>query len=183
MNHSSDLLWKENHGHLFFGGVTNVLNNEKFKFKIGAHPAFSFKTRDLSASGGSEDGTVVRRFLAGELAPTFSIAKNIKISPYYLYAYGFEAEVPTNTHYIALQGSISNIQLTEQIYAGISPQLFYLKMDNIDGFYVASGFSLAKRNFPFSASAMINKTIKSEISGDDFLWNVSIIYSFNKKYM
>ena len=46
-----------------------------------------------------------------------------------------------------------------------------------------STLTLAMRNFPLSVSSLINKTIQTNIPiGNDFLWNVSLIYTFNKKY-
>jgi len=57
-------------------------------------------------------------------------------------------------------------------------------MDEHDGFYFNSSLTLAKSNFPFSLSAMINKRIKSDIPADnDFIWNASLRYSFNKEYV
>ena len=65
-----------------------------------------------------------------------------------------------------------------------TPSVYYLKMDENHGFYVNAGLSLAKRNFPLSVSTLVNKTIHTEIPvGEDFLWNVSLVYTFNNKYM
>jgi len=66
----------------------------------------------------------------------------------------------------------------------IIPQVYYLKMDANDGFYFNSALSITKQNFPLSISANINKIIKSHIPvGEDFLWNVSLIYAFTNKYV
>lgn len=65
-----------------------------------------------------------------------------------------------------------------------SPQLYYLKMDKNDGVYFTSAFTVAKKNFPLSISAIINKTIQTDITASkNFVWNTSLIYSFNKKYL
>jgi len=65
-----------------------------------------------------------------------------------------------------------------------NPQIYYLKMDENDGFYFNSTLTLAKRNFPLSVSTLINNTIQTEIPvGENFIWNVSLIYTFNKKYI
>jgi post-segregation antitoxin (ccd killing protein) len=64
------------------------------------------------------------------------------------------------------------------------PQIYYLKMDESDGFYFTSSLTLARRNFPITVSALINKTIQTEISASkDFVWNASLIYSFNNRYV
>lgn len=159
-----------------------LAENDRFRFNVGAHPALSFKTVDLSASGGSSEGMIVRRYLAAELAPTFVLTENFSIGPYYLIARGVEEEIAHNTHYLTLRGNVSNIRLSDQLYMGISPQVYYLRIHKTVGYYAASGFSLAKRNFPVSLSALINTKIDSDIAGDNFIWNVSLIYSFNKLY-
>jgi hypothetical protein len=61
-------------------------------------------------------------------------------------------------------------------------QAYYLKLDAEDGFYVNSTLSLNRRNFPFSVSSSINKIIRSDIAGDNFLWNINLTYSFATRY-
>jgi len=57
-------------------------------------------------------------------------------------------------------------------------------MDEHDGFYFNSSLTLAKSNFPVLLSAMFNKRIQSDIPADnDFIWNVSLRYGFNKEYV
>jgi len=43
---------------------------------------------------------------------------------------------------------------------------------------------LANRKIPLSISSVINKIIQTKITASkNFVWNVSLIYSFNKKYV
>jgi post-segregation antitoxin (ccd killing protein) len=64
------------------------------------------------------------------------------------------------------------------------PQIYYLKMDESDGFYFTSSLTLARRDFPITVSALINKTIQTDISASkNFVWNASLIYTFNNKYI
>lgn len=66
----------------------------------------------------------------------------------------------------------------------VTPQFYYLKLDAEDGLYVTSAFTLAKKNFPFSLSAIVNKTIQTNISASkNFVWNATFIYFFNKEYV
>lgn len=67
---------------------------------------------------------------------------------------------------------------------GFTPQLYYLKLDKRAGFYFSSTLTLAKRGFPFSLSSIVTKTIDTDILiGQNLLWNVTLIYSFNKRYV
>jgi len=56
-------------------------------------------------------------------------------------------------------------------------------MDDKDGVYLNGTFSISKKNFPLSVSALINKPLNSNIPAEyDFLWNVGLIYTFNKTF-
>jgi hypothetical protein len=57
-------------------------------------------------------------------------------------------------------------------------------MDEKDGVYFSASLTLAKRNFPLSVSSIINTPFQTDIpANDNFLWNVSLIYFFNKEYV
>jgi hypothetical protein len=111
-------------------------------------------------------------------------SKNISVGMYYLYSYCLEKDVVKNTNFLGLRCNFLNIKLSDQFFMRFNPQIYYLKMDENDGFYFNSILTLVRRNFPLSISSLINKTIQTEIPvGESFLWNVSLIYSFNKEYV
>lgn len=160
-----------------------IFNTEKFRLNVGAHPALLFSSSTSEIDGNQENVLEARRYLASEISPNYMLTKNISVGMYYLYSHGLDAGGTKNVNFITLNSRISNINLSKQIYLTVHPQLYYLKMDQRDGFYVTSSFALAKRNFPLSLHSIINKTIKTDILGSkDFVWNVSLIYSFNKEY-
>ena len=97
---------------------------------------------------------------------------------------GIEKVLTRNTNLIAFRSNFSSIKISDQFFMGFYPQVYYLKMDKHDGFYFNSSLNLGKKNFPVSLSAMINKRLKSNIPADnDFIWNVSLRYAFNKEYV
>jgi hypothetical protein len=161
-----------------------VVKTGKFRVNVGAHPAFSFKTTASETDGVTEKTTKVYRYFATELSPSYVLSKNTSIGVYYLYSRGIEKILTRNTNLIALRGNISNIKISNQLFLGLNPQIYFLKMDEHDGFYLNSSLSLAKSNFPVSLSAMFNKRIRSDIPADnDFIWNVSLRYAFNKEFI
>ena len=84
---------------------------------------------------------------------------------------------------VSFRPSISNIPITKNIVARFGPEIYYLKMDDKDGLYLNTTLLVTRKNFPLSISALANRTLKSNIPADyDFLWNVGLIYSFNKKF-
>jgi hypothetical protein len=161
-----------------------VIQTGKIRLNIGAHPALSFKNKTSYVDGVTTENMVVYRYLAGELSPVYFLSQNISIGSYYLYSRGIEKEITKNTNLIALRSNFSNIKLSTQLYVGFFPQAYYLKMDEHEGFYFNSSITLGKKNLPFSLSAMVNKRLRSNIPADnDFIWNVSLRYSFNKEYI
>jgi len=159
-----------------------LMNNEKFQFKIGMHPAYSFKTITVTQNGTTKDILRAQQNFAGELSPVFKVGKNITLGPYYIYARGLEKDIIQNSNFISFKANFSNITLAENYFLRLMAQAYYLKLDANKGFYVNSTLSLNRRNFPFSVSSTINKIIQSDIAGDNFLWNINLTYSFNTKY-
>lgn len=156
-------------------------DNEKFKMHIGAHPALMYFQASFLKDGLIENGWEARRFVAAEISPTIDLTKFISLNPYYLIGQGFDYGLKS-THYLAIRAIISNIGISEQILFSCAPELYYLKMDEKNGFYFASAFSIKHKKMPFSLAAMLNKKIESQIDSKDFIWNLSLIYSFGNKF-
>jgi hypothetical protein len=151
---------------------------------LGAHPALSFKTVTITNDGVSHEVIKAQRYVAGELSPNYFLTKNISIGLYYLYSRGIESDATKNTHFLTFNSNFSNIRLSQQFFMKFMPQVYYLKMDKQDGFYFTSALTLANRRFPISITAVINKIIQTKITASkNFVWNVSLVYSFNKKYV
>jgi hypothetical protein len=167
-----------------FWGRYKLVTKDKFQLNAGTHLGLNFRRSVLPINGDSSEVNVVRRYLAGELYPRVLLTKNISIGIYYLYSHGIDAGTIKNTHFITLNTNFSNIKLSDQFFMKFNPQFYYLKLDAQDGFFFTSTLTVAKRNFPLSVSAIINKRIESNISGNkNFLWNASLIYSFSKKFV
>jgi hypothetical protein len=161
-----------------------LIENKKFLLRIGAHPALSFRTITISTDELPKETIVSRRYLAGELAPVYSLTKNINAGITYMYSRCLEPDAARNTHYLTLNCTFSNIPVMKQLLVRLNPQFYYLKTDQKDGYYFSSGLNISKKNFPLSVSALINKTIRSDVPGSkDFVWNISLTYAFNKKYI
>jgi hypothetical protein len=161
-----------------------LVKTSKAAVTIGAHPAILFRTITDTINGGSQETIRAQRNVAVEFSPNYFLAKNISIGMYYLYGYCLEKDVIKNVHYLTFNIGFSNIGLPYQFYMKFYPQVYYLNMDKQDGFYFSSVLTLANRRFPISISTLMNKIITTDITASkNFVWNVSLIYSFNKKYV
>jgi hypothetical protein len=157
-----------------------VLRTEKFFFNTGAHLGLAYKTIDVSVNGETKDVQTVNRYLAGELSPNYLLTKNISIGMYYLYSRGIDPDATRNTHFLTLNANFSELKLSGQYFVKFVPQVYYLRMNQYDGYYFTSSLTLAKRKSPFSISGMFNKIIQTDISASkNFVWNASLVYRFS----
>lgn len=162
-----------------FWGRYNVINNAKFRLSFGAHPAIAFKEEKIfSLNGETKMILNAYRYTASEIAPNIILSKNITVGMYYLYSHGWDEGTTNNTHFVTVNSTISNIPLFSEIFLKLKPHLYYLKMDNKDGFYFTSTISLANKKSPFELSSIINKSIKTAIPGKDMVWNLSLTYNY-----
>jgi len=158
----------------------DLLHTDKFNIRIGTHPALNFATKTVVIEGTEREIIEARRFWAGELNTSYSLSRLVSIGTYYLYGHGFETSVPAHTHYLSFNGSISDIPLFRDFSLTLSPQFYYLNIDQDDGFYAATGISFDHSDIPLSISAFYNQSILSDIPGSPkILWNVSLNYSFS----
>ncbi len=154
-----------------------LIQTPKFKVGVGVHPSFVFTSTIINANGTAKDYITTKRYLAGEVAPNYFLTKNSSIGIYYLYAHGL-ADATKNTHLLGLNGNFSNIKLGNKLLMKIYSQVYYLKLDEQDGTYVTSTFTVSKPNFPLSISSVVNQKIDSNIPSNNFLWNVGLTYSY-----
>jgi hypothetical protein len=160
-----------------------IKSTGKFRMSAGTHLGLNFKTAVLPANMDSTEVKVVDRYLVAELAPAYSITKNISVGMYYLHSRGLDPGANQMLNFVTLNASFSNIKFSDQLFMRITPQVYYLNLDDGDGLYLTSAFTFAKRNFPISVSSVINKVIQTDIPGKDFVWNIALTYSFDKKYI
>lgn len=161
-----------------FWGRYRPLREGKFHLTVGLHPAYVFRTITDSTGAVPTSAIVTRRYLAGDVYPSYFLAKNLSIGAYYLYSHGLDRQAFQNTHFVGARANLTNVPISDQVFIQFAPQLYYLWMDREDGVYVSSTLTLGSRRLPLAVSTLINSPIQSSIEGgQDFLWNVSLTYS------
>jgi hypothetical protein len=155
----------------------------KFQLTVGGHlPGLNFVTNTVMINGIEEKLSVTRRFLAAEIIPTYKISNKTSIGLYFLRGHGFQNHGVQNSIFLSLVGNFNKIKLVGKTYVNFSPQVFYLKVDADDGFYVNATTTFGIRGFPLTISSIVNKAIESEIPAKAFDWNVSLIYTLDKQF-
>ncbi|GAB3220009.1 hypothetical protein J0A67_05315 [Algoriphagus aestuariicola] len=155
-----------------------IIQEGKFNLRAGGHLGLNFaKTLD------SRNNEVIQteRYLIGEVVPTYQISDNVMVGMNYMIGRGYDINTNELQHFISFFGNFRNIELHKEIGLEISPQVFYLSSFNFgDGYYFAIEFKILRKNFPLSLSSVMNQKISSSIPGKDFLWNMTLSYSFGK---
>lgn len=161
-----------------------MVRKERFQLALGTHlPALNFVSGKATLGGVEQDVTRVRRFFpVVEVMPTYKFSKNFNMGIFYLFSVGLEKELTKHNHFVSLQPNFNHIPLSKRYYLRFNPQFYYLKLDESDGIYVAGALTLARQDFPFSISGMMNKAIDSDIPAKGFDWNVSLNYTFGRNY-
>lgn len=168
----------------FFWWRYKLVNTSRFFVRFGIHESLSYSTLPVLTNGETKETITTQRYLAGEFTPNYFISKSISLGMYYLYSYGIDNEYVRNTNFLMLNMNFSNIRLSKQFCISYMPQIYYLRINNNDGFNVTSTLTLTRKNLPLAISVFGNKTIQSRVPGHkDFVWNASLIYSFNNQYI
>ena len=154
-----------------------LIESSKFNMGVGFHPGFVFSTTNLLTNGVNKEYLTTSRFFVGELTPSYALSKNISLGVYYLHSRGYNSDL-RQLNFLGLNCNFSNINLGNQFFMRAIPHVYYLKTDDKDGFYFTSTLTLAKKGFPLSISSVMNKKLKSDIVSDDFVWNLSLTYSY-----
>ncbi|MFM8848893.1 MAG: hypothetical protein ACKOE5_00645 [Cytophagales bacterium] len=160
-----------------------AIRKAKFQLTVGGHvPGINYITRTVDVNGIQEPLSVARRFLAFEVFPTYKISSHTSVSIYYLRGHGFQEHGPQNSNFLSLQGNFTRIKFGGKSYLNISPQVFYLKVDQADGYYANASTTLGIQGFPVSILGTVNKAIQSSIAARDFDWSVSLVYTLDKLF-
>ncbi|MBK9689610.1 MAG: hypothetical protein IPO65_18390 [Saprospiraceae bacterium] len=126
---------------------------------------------------------IAQRYFAWEINPVFILNQRINVGLYYLGSHGLTSNLIQYTHFLALRSTLSNINVGGGLKFSILPQVYYLKMDQLTGSYMTISLALYKSNFPLALSTTLNKAIKTDLVGTDFVWNVGVNYNFKLRYI
>jgi hypothetical protein len=161
-----------------------IVKSNKFNLHVGAHPAFIFTTTmEPDVNGQMVETTKAQRFFAAEIAPSYTISPKTKLSFLYLAGRSL-GKVPFSLNqFVTIGPSFTNIPISQKYFFNARPQVFYLKMNEKDGFFASSSMVIGRKNFPISLGGIVSKVIVSEIEVDNWIWNISLIYSFNNEFV
>ena len=155
----------------------DLLQSDRFTLQLGMHPGYTFLK---SEGNGDQIVTEVVKILAGELSARYRLTESLDVGVYYLRGGALDGAFPQESHYLSFNSSLPGLNITRNLSLSILPQVYYLKLEDTDGFYAAASAILALDGFPLTLSSVVNKIIESDITGNpDPLWNISLNYSIS----
>lgn len=172
-------------GSMVFWFRYKAVEGKRYNLGVGAHPAFNIQTRKIldPNNGQLSEISQSRRFIAAEINQGYQLSKNLRVGVYYLKGFGLQNDAVKSSHFLTLNSTISNIKLGAGTSLQFTPQFYYLKLDKEDGVFYTHTISITKKDLPFMLQSTINKDIKTNITGGNrFQWNISLFYTFNRKY-
>ena len=85
---------------------------------------------------------------------------------------------------MSIKSSLRNLKISESIKINWNPELYFPKIDEKSGIFVAQNITIKFKNFPLSFSSNMNKAIDfGNFTGKEFDWNLGINYSFNNTFL
>jgi hypothetical protein len=160
-----------------------LIQKEQFQMKVGMHlPTYSFREVSSVIDGETQVRLVPYRLIAVELMPTYTISEHISIGAYYVSGFAVE-EFDETRHidYLSLRAHFAELHLSKQVYLNWGPEVYYLNLYGVDGFFAAQSISLAHEKIPVSVSTTMNIKLKSEFEAKSFDWNISLVYTFSNE--
>lgn len=156
-----------------------VLDGGPSYLRLALRPVVSFKTSAVTRDGLPEDLIEARRFVAGAVSAGRALSSHLTVGVDYFYSRGFQPSTQTHTNFLAVNGSVRDIEISNRNIVSLAPQVYYLRLDGTDGLYFSSNVSVFRKGYPFSLSSTMNKAIVSDIPANQgLIWNVNLTYTY-----
>jgi hypothetical protein len=163
-----------------------LVQTDKFQLLKGVHlPAISFLRQTIDVNGVSMEQIYTQRWITPELTVTYKLADKITIGTYYIHGISLEKEAQTGqTDFFSIRMGFNNIRITGNWHFRYDPQFYYIRMDDLGGFFTAQSITLGNNKFPVSLSTLMNISLESEneIPVKEFDWNISLVYTFKNQF-
>ena len=161
-----------------------LIKKERFQLRLGSYfPAYAFTELDYSRNSRSVEILTPQRFFIWTANLNYVISKKISIGLFYLNGKGLEKVDQTKQgNFISFRSYIQNINLSKSFSLSFNPEIYFLKIDSNQGYYVAQTFAIRHLKLPFSVSTTMNKAINSNISAKPFDWNIGFNYNFKSSF-
>ena len=160
-----------------------LIQKENFQMKVGLHlPTYSFREVSSQIDEVTLTSLLPYRVMATELMPTYTVSEHVSLGAYYIHGFALEKFDPTkHIDFLSLRAHFAELHISKQFYVNWNPEVYYLNLYGLNGFFTAQSISLAHERIPLSLSTTMNILLKSEFEAKAFNWNISLVYSFSNE--
>ena len=167
-----------------FGWNYRLIQNKKFSVRLGSFfPAYAFSNLEYIRKSKNINVLTPQRYFIWNTFMSYNISNKINVGVYYLNGRGLEKIDQTKSgNFISLRLFANKQSISKSISLNLNPEFYFLKIDNNDGVYVATTFSLHHIKIPIFISSTINKAINTNLNAKTFDWNIALNYKFRSSY-
>ncbi len=167
-----------------FGWNYRLIQNKKFSVRLGSFfPAYAFSNLEYIRKSKNINVLTPQRYFIWNTFMSYNISNKINVGVYYLNGRGLEKIDQTKSgNFISLRLFANKLNISKSISLNLNPEFYFLKIDNNDGVYVATTFSLHHIKIPIFISSTINKAINTNLNAKTFDWNIALNYKFRSSY-
>jgi len=161
-----------------------LIKKKRFQVRLGSYfPAYAFTKLDYTRNMRAVQVLTPQRFFIWTTYLNYALSKKVNLGLFYLNGRGLEQIDQTGRgNFITLRAGIKNVSLSKTLRIHFNPEIYFLKIDRNQGYYVAQTFSLSHTRFPLSLSTTMNRALNSNINAKTFDWNIGINYGFSTTY-
>jgi hypothetical protein len=168
---------------IVFNARYKWIKTTRFLFSTGLSTAINFKATTFTSDNTANDYILARRFIGAEVNCNYAISNKNNVGVFYLYAKGIDFGTSKNNHFVSLTSNFSKLINFKNCFLNFKPQIYQVFQDKNTGNFANATLSLHKNNFPISISYILNKKIKSNLTGvDDTIWSLNLAYNFNQNF-
>ena len=161
-----------------------LIKKERFQVRLGSYfPAYAFTKLDYTRNSRSVQVLTPQRFFIWTTFLNYSLSEKVSLGLFYLNGNGLEQIDQTKRgNFISFRAGFKNISLSKSLDLRFNPEVYFLKIDSNQGYYIAQTLAIKHSRFPISISTTMNKALDSSINAKNFDWNISLNYDFKGQY-
>lgn len=162
-----------------------LIQKKKLQARIGGYfPAFAFTKLEYTRMNEIREVLTPQRFFIWTFNLNYQLTKNTSVGFFYLNGNGLEKVDQTDKgNFLSFRTNFNNIRLNKSWSLSFNPEIYFLKIDENQGFYAAQTLSIKHEKIPLFLSSTMNKALNSNLNAKGFDWNIGINYVFNTTYV
>ncbi len=157
-----------------------ALESKKFDFSIGTIYSLSYSYPEVLLESELRSTTELEHYALLQSTSRYQLSEKIEISLTSYHGFGLGSASIERGNFFILGGNFNELQLTNNFYYNVIPQLTYINLDgDTEGLFASGTLGIGCKKLPFVLSTQLSQSLASNISPEPgFKWNVGLTYNF-----